>query len=672
MTDADGSYSFEFNDKNQNEIATLYRIGWENRTLSDYYLDGNFLEDSGTYIFQYTISGSGTLEIDDKTFILTPGQAFMVNVSGNYRYYLSKSSKNWEFIYITLQGKEVEKCWNYVKQTFGSVLKIPADSFLIQLLFSIYQDTADKKITDPFISSLSAYNFIMECYRYFKSEANVKEDVMQNIEKAILFIQSNYHKPITLDEMTNIANLSKYYFIKKFKEHTDMSPIQYLTKVRIERAFALLRDMNLTINHISEQVGYDNPNYFNKVFRRVVGISPGQFRKTKYSLMLKDFIIDNSIKNKLYKDVFLLILQHGSITKNDLLQQTKIKKTTLNRIVDELLKSKYIMPGGHRESSSGRPPVLYKVNPEAAYIIGIDISRTETKIVLVNLSFQVLERISISMTDKHVPSITFAEIKKIIRSWLNIYQIPFEDLLGIGVGTVGPVQRSKGVIVNPEAFLAPNWGNVPVKDILKETFPVKIIVDNGANSAAAGEYFRLNSTFHNILCVIGGYGIRCGVISNKQLVYSSTGDASAFGHIIVQAGDKLCSCGKKGCLSSYSTFGAILSELKEKLPEYQNLSISDIIDELENDNKVVKEVLSHSAYYYGIGIANMINILHPEVVILYGRMIFESSWYFEEVVEQTRKNMYMQDESTVKFIKGSLGADAIAIGAATQVFQSFF
>ena len=72
----------------------------------------------------------------------------------------------------------------------------------------------------------------------------------------------------------------------------NMSPLQYLTKVRIERAFVLLRDTDTTINDISKKVGYANANYFNKVFRKVVGTSPGQFRQDKYSPPFNELIID--------------------------------------------------------------------------------------------------------------------------------------------------------------------------------------------------------------------------------------------------------------------------------------------------------------------------------------------------------------------------------------------
>ncbi|WP_026673796.1 ROK family protein [Alkalihalobacterium bogoriense] len=387
--------------------------------------------------------------------------------------------------------------------------------------------------------------------------------------------------------------------------------------------------------------------------------------------MLKGFLEDDSIKNQMSKKIYHLIHQRGPITKNDLLHLTKTKQTTLNRFMDDLVHSNVIVECGYGESSGGRPPVLYKVNEKAAYIIGIDISRIQTKLVLVNLAYHTIEQTSFAMTEKETPSIVFAKMNQIITKWISEYNIAWNQLLGIGVGTVGPVQREEGVIVKPEAFLAPRWENVHVARQLREYFPVKIIVDNGANSAVVAEYSQYPS-YENILYVIGGYGIRCGVICNGQLLHSKLGDSSAYGHIIVHAGDTPTTKGKKGSLSHFATFGAMVKEWKQTINEERDVTFSDLLYELKRGNPSVIKIVEKAAYYYGIGIANMVNVLHPELVVLHGHLISESNWYYQEVVKQAKSHLYIEDKSLITFSKGTFGADAIAIGAAIQVFQSYF
>ncbi len=106
-------------------------------------------------------------------------------------------------------------------------------------------------------------------------------------------MKTHYNQPrISLDEIAEQANLSKFYFIKKFNEYMNTSPIEYLTKLRIERAFILLRDTDITVKEIACQVGYSDPNYFNKVFRKIVGTSPGRFRQSNYNAPFGHLIID--------------------------------------------------------------------------------------------------------------------------------------------------------------------------------------------------------------------------------------------------------------------------------------------------------------------------------------------------------------------------------------------
>lgn len=286
------SYGFRFQDLQQNDIATIQVIGCEERTSLEYYWDGRNRGDVESYIFQYTLSGSGVFEINNEKYTVSPGKAFFIGVPGDNRYYLPKDSDKWQFIYITLCGQEAKKCWDFINQTYGYVIDIPSDSSLIQHVLSTYKDTTEGKINDPFIASLKAYEFVMECYRYFHNRKKRNSEIPETITRALVYVQTQYHKPLTLEDIANEANLSKYYFINKFKEYMHISPQQYLTKYRIEKAFQFLQHTDKTIKDISEQVGFADPNYFCKVFRKIVGTSPGQFRKKNSVVPFNHLIIE--------------------------------------------------------------------------------------------------------------------------------------------------------------------------------------------------------------------------------------------------------------------------------------------------------------------------------------------------------------------------------------------
>lgn len=100
------------------------------------------------------------------------------------------------------------------------------------------------------------------------------------VKRAKEFIMNNYHQQLTLEQIARSVHMSPYYFSHIFKDTEGISVIEYVTKVRIERAKFLLLDPNVTICEISENLGYKEPGYFTKVFRKVVGQTPSQFRKS--------------------------------------------------------------------------------------------------------------------------------------------------------------------------------------------------------------------------------------------------------------------------------------------------------------------------------------------------------------------------------------------------------
>lgn len=194
---------------------------------------------------------------------------------------------------LTLEGNEASKCWKYIEVENGSILKVPPDSKLIELLFEIYQNTKEQKITDAYYASSKAYQFIMEMYRFARNIEEVENFSIQ-ITKALSFIQSNYHEPITLDDIADAAGYSRFYFIKQFKRKLKMPPMQYLMKIRIQKAVELLRSTNSSVSDIACKVGFSNANYFNKVFRKTIGVSAGAFRENKDIIGIDHLIIDNA------------------------------------------------------------------------------------------------------------------------------------------------------------------------------------------------------------------------------------------------------------------------------------------------------------------------------------------------------------------------------------------
>lgn len=285
-----GHFAFRFSDPITQEVAQIWSVGWDEQKSQIYHWNGIERKDIDKCIFQYTLSGYGLIEINGKQYKVSPGYAFIVSSPSNYRYFLPKDSGQWEFIYITLCGKEADRCWGTIRKKSEQVLYFHPESSTIQLLKQIYDEAERKKITNAFKASSLAYQFIMELYQHLSTVDKEMKTWPESIVRAVLYAKNHFQSNIGPDDMAAASGLSRYHFTRVFKKSTGKTPIQYLTNIRLEKAMDLLENTKYSVEDIAKFVGYRNANYLNKVFQKAVGCSPTQFRKGEKHMQPKDFI----------------------------------------------------------------------------------------------------------------------------------------------------------------------------------------------------------------------------------------------------------------------------------------------------------------------------------------------------------------------------------------------
>lgn len=286
------SFGFRFKGDHQEQIVGIHSLGWEEITSTAYNWHGQARSEVGKCVFQYTLAGKGMIEIDHHVYPLYPGQAFLVQIPSDHRYFFPEDSERWEFIHITLYGDEATKTFNFMNEKAGHIISFSPESEPIKLLLSIFQEAVDKNITDAYQSSALSYSFIMELYRFSQNTGASINKWPEQISKAILFAQKHFDQPIGLDDMVDASGLSKYHFTRLFHQTTSTTPLKYLTKIRIDQAIELLRRSTLSIDEIAYKVGYSNGNYFSKVFNKKVGMPPSQFRLSKHTVPVDHIVID--------------------------------------------------------------------------------------------------------------------------------------------------------------------------------------------------------------------------------------------------------------------------------------------------------------------------------------------------------------------------------------------
>jgi len=250
--------------------------GYEVRQNEVYDWDGRKRGQIPFTVLQHTISGSGRLRYQNRNYRLQAGDTFLLLVPHNHRYWLEKNER-WEYFWISMHGEETLRIHKMVLALAGPVLKLQP---------STIDHLADcslrlvKGATTPGVASAIAYEAAMALYDdVFGSPAFAAEQ--SAMQPVIDHINANLDKPLPVGELAEIVGLSRAHFSRSFAESEGVPPAEYVLQQRLQRAAKLLTKGDfLPVKEVSIMCGFDDPNYFAKVFRRVYGITPTEFRTT--------------------------------------------------------------------------------------------------------------------------------------------------------------------------------------------------------------------------------------------------------------------------------------------------------------------------------------------------------------------------------------------------------
>ncbi|MGL4623374.1 MAG: AraC family transcriptional regulator [Culicoidibacterales bacterium] len=234
------------------------------------------------YLFHFILSGRGRYTISDKTYELQSGMAFFIPPNTRI-IYEADALDPWSYMWIGVVGTQVE---TYLTQTAISkqtpIFTIsPILVTKIETIIAASQLKENKKL--KIFSSL--YDFFYQLCEHFPDSTQQNEiKQLTYVEDALLFIHTNYDNSILIQDIATYLAIDRSYLHRLFKKQLNLSPQQYLTNFRIERAIKLLTTTSLSIGDISRSVGYPDTLLFSKTFKKTTGISPTNYRSTQQSL----------------------------------------------------------------------------------------------------------------------------------------------------------------------------------------------------------------------------------------------------------------------------------------------------------------------------------------------------------------------------------------------------
>ena len=306
--------------------------------------------------------------------------------------------------------------------------------------------------------------------------------------------------------------------------------------------------------------------------------------------------------------------------------------------------------------------------------IGIDIGGTFIKGAVVTPKGDIQDFFTLPVEIGETPEET---INKLI---IQIKKINYPNINGVGIGCPGTVDSDTGVVE-----FAPNigWTNVHIKEMIEEALDLPVHITNDANAAASGEAtFGVAKQLHNIVVLTLGTGVGGGLVLDGKLYEGNEGKGAEIGHMVIEIDGRPCGCGRHGCLETYASATALITDTKKQMEQHPDSLMWKGITSLDEvDAKVAfsaakigdryaQEVVRNYIHYLGEGILNLCNIFRPDAVILCGGVSKEGGYLTSRLKNYCEERSYGFPHSpTVEILVGKLGYNAGVVGAASLFFK---
>jgi glucokinase len=313
------------------------------------------------------------------------------------------------------------------------------------------------------------------------------------------------------------------------------------------------------------------------------------------------------------------------------------------------------------------------------YIVGIDVGGTNIVAgTVAEDGSAVLGVVSEPTFSEQGPDAVVARIVRLARA--SVAQAGVKEVAGVGIGSPGPLDTKSGIVL-----LTPNlgWVNMPLRDRVSSALGWPAALDNDANCAIYGEWWRgaARGADHVVGLTIGT-GIGGGIILHGAIYHGASDIAGEIGHMTIDSTGRRCKCGNYGCLEAYASGPAIAARAVEgiqtgaetALPQYVGGDLSKItaqvVYEAANDGDLFAlEVVRDTAKFLGAGVANIINIFNPQVVVICGGVTLAGDTLFLPLRSEVKRRAFKPAVDVCRILPGALPGTAGVVGAAAVFAQ---
>jgi predicted NBD/HSP70 family sugar kinase len=358
-------------------------------------------------------------------------------------------------------------------------------------------------------------------------------------------------------------------------------------------------------------------------------------------------------------------------SRQELSDTTGLSQASVSNVVRELLDEGIVIEAGSVESDGGRPRVLLEMNPDYGYVIGVDIGETCVLVELFDLTMAERAKAEFRLNPaEHDVGVVVEGVLKGLNAVLADTGIEPAAILGVGVGVPGIVEQGPEVLVHGQTY---GWEGVPLERLLRSGTELPLYFENCAKTTGQAElWFGAGQGATNAVVALIGSGVGASLISGGSIYRGATSSAGEWGHTPIVVGGRACRCGSRGCLEAYVGAEAILERYGRPLPGNDEESALAELIAAAGTSPLAAAILEETADYLGAGIASLINLLHPERIILGGWAgLLLGGLLLPQIRDAARRHSLRQPFAATSIELGRLGPEALTLGAATLPVERF-
>ncbi|MGM9749138.1 MAG: ROK family transcriptional regulator [Candidatus Cryptobacteroides sp.] len=377
-------------------------------------------------------------------------------------------------------------------------------------------------------------------------------------------------------------------------------------------------------------------------------------------------------KNSAIKQRILgLCITEGDYSIADLSKELNSSIPTITKLVGELINEGYLEDMGKQGTNGGRRPSIYGLNPSAGYFVGVDIRRDDLSIAVTNFKGQTI--LSQEDTDYTLEATeeSFRGLCDLIINYLKSAKIDTDKVNAYGINLTGRVNNKTGYSFS--YFIGEDR---PLSSVLEEMLGAPVFVENDSRAMTYGEYIcGVANNEKDMLFLNVSWGLGMGMIIDGKLSYGKSGFSGEIGHFPLLDNDRMCQCGKVGCLETGASGLALHRNFIEKLKEGrtsllsekynagEEITLDDIIDAVLEEDVLAIETVEEVGFILGRAIAGLINIFNPELVVIGGKLAAAKDYLMIPIKGSINKHSLniVNKDTTIKFSK--LGKKAGPLGA---------